>query len=182
MRPRCGVRCWAGSWGRRLDQVRLATTPLGLSFSPGKVPSAAEAAVLDPPSRTLPTAPSDRWQPGCLLPPQAPRPTQAASFCSGLRDPQPRGQLPPPDQPAPQPCATPDAAHLQDQRPAAGHRGRPGHPRQRQLFPQHVAMLHQSTGRVSVGSGLPLPPHPSSLIHPRGLHASPFSSSPQGPA
>lgn len=77
-----------------------------------------------------------------------------------LRDPQQRGHLPSPDQPAPQPCASPDAAHLQDQRPAARHRDHPGHPRQRQLLPQHVALLRQSAGRVSVGSSLPSPPAP----------------------
>lgn len=65
----CCVWFWAGSWGRHPVQVRLATTLLGLSFSLGKVPSAAEAAVLDPPSWSLPTAPSDHWQPGRLLPP-----------------------------------------------------------------------------------------------------------------
>ena len=80
MRLQCGVRCWAGSWGRGPDQVRLATTPLGLSFSPGKVPSAAggccaRPSLPDPPhspfrslaARMPAAAPGPPPHSGCLF-------------------------------------------------------------------------------------------------------------------
>lgn len=77
------VRCLARSWVRCPIQVCPDTKPLGLGFPLGRIPSAAEAAVLDAPSRSFLAAPQVTGCPDSP-PPGAPLPMPAVCLSSCL--------------------------------------------------------------------------------------------------